>query len=307
MEVTTTDDLRIMPYADVVLIQHDWALYDTGSLYSFCENCDKPIIMFSHCRGTQLFDGIVDGYIVMCDGLLPRVQSPVHISRHPGWVPTRMTNREKARKRFGLNPNAVIIGSSGFIHPNKQFAEIADCLMQAETTLRRDREIAQSWLIEIISARHWEHEDDGPSVIAERALADLSGKRLHYRTDFLPPNEMNARLQACDLLWSWTKAPSTTGASGVASDQYGSGVRLVVPRKQQMSHLFDLPNVVVAPSDLEGFVDTLIEEAQAIEFPRHDPSLLSWQKTITSLADFITLVWREAKGDHSREAGSAKK
>jgi len=202
----------------------------------------------------------------------------------------------RLREQFDIDPETVVIGSSGFIQAGREFVEIVELLGKAEDELRQANKIERSWQIDIVSCRHWRHKDAplNPLAAAERDLSNVSRENFRYGTDLLLQSEMNARLQVCDLLWSWTRLPSMAYGSGTASDQYCSGTRLVVPKKRQMSHLFDLPNVVIAPDDLEGFVDTLVEEAQATEFSRHDPSPLSWEKCIGPAAEFLNLVWRGA-------------
>ncbi len=279
----TSDDV------DVVLIQHEWAIYETTKLYHFCSQCDKPIIFFAHSPRAELFDELVDGFIVMSNGMLPKAKSPVHLMSHPSWVPESLTERGELKRKFGLEDYDVVIGTNGFLHTDRQFAEITEDILMRKLDLEMSDGRERKWLIDLITSRHTNHEMSMHAT-SEKELEDLEDLEywdFRYGNTFLTQEDMNLRMQACDILWCWTKVPSGPYGSGSASDQYGSGTRMVVTNKQQMNHVFGWPNVVVASPDLQGFVQVLVDEVDKGHFPRHDPELIAWESCAGTVVEFM--------------------
>lgn len=132
-----------------------------------------------------------------------------------------------------------------------------------------------------------------PGLIEElEALRDEYGDHFRYGEDYLDQAELNLRLQACDLLWCWTKTPSRSYGSGSISDQYGSGTRLVAPMKRQFAHVLGRVNTVTCPDRVDGLVDTIADQVRRREFGRHDPEPLSWRECARQVESFLAGVVR---------------
>jgi hypothetical protein len=278
VNVQTSTELVTDAQSDVVLLHHEWGLFpDSSVIYQFCSSIKQSVIMFSHSPGTEKFAHMLAGFVTMCPGVVNQVGKPVFEFPHPAWVPGKLEDRMKMKTRYGLADKGIVIGSSGFLFHRREFPEILSRILPIASE--------NNWFIDLVTSR-WLH----PILTIESQLDQLLRDyplTFRYGKKFLNSKQLNMRLQACDLLWCWASTPSTPYASGVASDQYASGTRIVITDKQQHHHVSSLPNVVRAPTNLEDFVDALIVEAGKNHFPRHPPEPVSWKHWTSQLVGFL--------------------
>lgn len=273
-----------------LLIQHEFALYDSGELTDVLEPYDGRKVLFAHSRGAEAFAEHVDAFVALCDGVV-KTTKPTLILPHPGWQ-AQVADRASLKARLGWSAYRCVVGTNGFISPSRQFDEIVDRLIEFA--------VAHNVLIQVACPRHGSHDDRPGYRDQEERLIRLGQEfsaNLSIETRFLHQQVLNMRLQASDLLWCWTSTPSQPYGSGTCSDQYGSGTRLVVADKRQHSHLFGLPNVVVAPPEIDAFVETLKSEILRRRFDRHDPSRLSWPAFAQRLRQFLKSIPSAANGE----------
>ena len=266
---------------DCVLVQHEWGLFpDNDSLVGFCLAHPKPVVLFAHSSGVEVFNDAVSGFLAMNQRMLRSVTKPHVIIDHPAWTPKNLTDRGELKRRYELTARRFVLGSSGLIRPPRAFPEILALLLP---TCERAR-----CFVDLVTSR-WMYEC--PEI--EGALDSLVAaypRTFRYSTAFLPVKELNRRLQACDLLWCYTNHPDDAYASGVASDQYASGTRMIVADRSQHAHVLKLPNVVRAPPDLEEFVGVLLRELGQGHFRRHDPKSVSWRRAIDEIIQFLSTI-----------------
>lgn len=281
IDVTTLTEIPADVTTDL-LIQHEYALFDTPALRSRLAQHRGRVFFFAHCPGADLvFGKHVDAFVTLCEGMTETATRTL-VLPHPGWQRVPLLNRDELKARFQWSPYRCVVGTNGFISPSRQFDEVARRLLPFA-----ERE---NMLVQVIGTRHHSH-DARPGYrdqeLRLRELAAAYHRHFALETRFLDHEELNHRLQACDLTWCWTATPSRPYGSGTCADQYGSGTRLIVADKRQHGHVSSLPNVVLAPDDMEGFVRTLEAEMSRSEFPRHDPSLLSWDTFAERLVRYI--------------------
>lgn len=281
VDVSTVADFPDDLQADL-LIQHEYALFNADLLRARLTRHQGRAFLFAHSpHADRVFGNCVDGFITLCDGMT-EAGARTLVLPHPGWQSSPPADRHALKARYQWGHYRCVVGTNGFISPSRQFDEVA----------RRFLPFAEqeNVLVQVIGTRHHSH-DNRPGYRDQerrlRALADAYPQNLALEFRFLDQEELHRRLQACDLTWCWTATPSGPYGSGTCADQYGSGTRLVVVRKRQHAHVLALPNVVVAPDDLDGFVEILKAEALQSSFPRHDPSPLSWQTFSERLLNFI--------------------
>lgn len=267
---------------DVLLIQHEHALFRSLSVPPSL----RPSVLFAHSPRVNLDAA---GYITMAPGMV-RTRRPVYVMPHPGRA-RPLEDRDVLRRRLGLDRFRLLIGSHGFTTPARRFAEIVDALAPRLRPLGGGLVLA--------AASHARQSRDAGlqrAAVELEAAAARHADVVHLERGFLPHDDVNARMQACDLTWCWTRAPSRPYASGVASDLYAAGTRLVVADKLQHRAVLGRPNVIAAPADFESFLAVLDEEiriAATTEInigepvPRHDPSELDWPAQIGPLLAFL--------------------
>lgn len=261
---------------DVVVLQYGSALFEDGEAEAFCAGSQAPVVVFAHDAGATRLAGVSAGFLGMAPGMLDVGETPVLLFPHPAWTPPELADRADLKRRLGLPPGPVI-GSSGFLMYHRQFPLLLDRLLPSAER--------HGWFVYLVTAEWF---GGSPGLVEE-----LEGRRsdhpanFRFDTAFHDTADLNSRLQACDLLWCWTKEPSTPSASGSVSDQYASGSRLVVTDKLQHSHVLALPNVVAAPPLLDPFVDQLVLEAHRGSFGRHDPSPVAWAGVAGRISQFL--------------------
>jgi hypothetical protein len=282
--VTDLDDTDV----DLVLIQHEFGLFDTRKLLQALAACHARKLLFAHTAGVEAFDRHVDGYLAMCPGMVPATK-PVCVFPHPGWYSEERPARQELKQRFGYHTYAGVIGSSGFINPSRQFSQIIEFLLPWAQQ--------HNWLINLLCSRHAKHTRYATYLAEERRLLKWAAHTPHVRLDLhlKSPAELELQFRACDLLWCWTNVPTAPYASGTCSDQYCSGTRIVVADKQQHRCLQGLPNVVMTPPRLEEFLQILMEQLQCGEFPQHDGRILSWQECARTPANFLCSQYRASR------------
>ena len=282
VDVATTTCLTPANGHDVVLIQHEWGLFpNDADLHAYCIRSHVPVVLFAHSGGVGCFAAGVEGFIAMHEGIVSPIERRSLVIDHPAFTPRFLADRQELRERFGLGPSSLVVGSSGFITGFRQFPEIVSRLLPVVR--------AADGIVELVVARVsgvWYSE-------SERVKAELDEIRRaypgHFRFDdrFLSSEELNLRLQACDLLWCFTNRASSAYASGSAVDEYASGTAMVVSDVDQHRSVLNRRGVVAAPADLHGFVNTLLSTVEGGRFPRHAPSALSWEEAALQVARFL--------------------
>ncbi|MEQ8789449.1 MAG: hypothetical protein RIC55_24355 [Pirellulaceae bacterium] len=267
---------------DAALIQHEKALYlrQPQRLHELLDRLQRAglrRVLFAHSPLSPPLDHATDAYVAMCEGMI-ETDRPVHFMHHPCCEHV-VVDRQALRKQLGLDRFRAVVASHGFVNPSRRFDQF----------VRRLAPIAAESNVAILLAVATNARAQPASI---RALERLRAQAKRWPNVFVthgyaPAGHVNALLQTADLTWCWTNTPSRPYASGVASDLYGGGARIVVADKLQHRAVCGRENVAVAPPDFEPFLEVLIDEMNAAAFPRHDPAGLSWPAAIPGLLNFL--------------------
>jgi hypothetical protein len=282
IEMTTVTALPSGIRADIILLQHHEELMSDDEVIALAEITPVPLVLFAHSGGIESLCRYVDGLVAMCLGMVGPTDKPIHVFPHPAWVPPHLEDRNNLRREFGLPEARLVVGTHGFLKFERQFAEIIETLL---LEARRN-----DWFIELITSP-WRLNSLGLIPQLE-SLRQQNPEYFRFEYAFLDTAMLNRRLQACDLLWCWTEAPSSPYASGVISDQYASGTRVLAADKQQHGHVLGLPNTVAGPGELAPFIDSLVAELRHGGRQRHDPASVSWENCIDGFASFLQKILR---------------
>lgn len=288
--VTTVPGLDGPTDADVVLIQHHAELLDDAGVRAIGSRAGRPVVLFAHSTGIEGLLEAVDGVMAMSSGMVPETGTATLVFPHPARTPERLSDRSALRARFGLPLQDRILGTCGFLRFERQLVEILSALLP--------RVAGAGGLVQVMTSPWY---IDSPGLVEEIAAVGrrYPGHFVHEHRH-LPEEELNLRLQACDLLWCWTRASSQPYASGVASELYASGSRVVAADKLQHEQILRLPNVVRAPAVLDAFVAEVTRQVQEGEDGRHNPSPVSWDRHIRAIARFlhdVALSWSTRTGE----------
>jgi hypothetical protein len=263
--------------ADLVLVQHEFGLYDSSTIAASIEQYSQPVVCFAHTAGVNL---PVAGYLAMSPGMTP-ADMPVMVVDHPGYY-VETLDRDNLKKYCGLDGFAGVISTNGFLSSNRQLSKIVEAVLPVA--------VARNWLVNLLVSRHATHDKHPDHQGQEKLLTWIASVSPNLRVDFCDKTheDLNLHFQAADLLWCWTSAPSQPYASGVASDQWASGTRIITTAKQQHFALLNRDNVVWTSHYFDDFVAAVIGEIESgTPKPRHDGSPLSWQAKIEPIAKFL--------------------
>lgn len=284
VRVETVSAMPIHVNADIVLLQYHDELFSDGEVFSISNCSPVPLVLFAHSEVAGAVVPNIDGLMAMCDGMFSTTDKPTLIFPHPAWTPTHTEDRQTLLREFGMPVDRKIVATHGFLKFERQFVEIISALIPHA---RRN-----SWLVKLLTSP-WRL--DSPGLVSQlESLSDKNPDHFGFDYAFIDTPTLNRRLQACDLLWCWTAAPSSPYASGVISDQYASGTRIFAADKMQHNHVLNLPNVVTGPNTLEGFINGLIAEAGICHGQRHDPSAVSWEGCVSDIVTYLRRIAADA-------------
>jgi hypothetical protein len=280
IDTTTTKSLVPVQGYDIVLIQHEWGLFPSEmALRDYCAGSPVPVVLFAHSGGVENL--AVAGVIAMHEGILRWVSGRSIVIPHPASNPPILTDRVQLRERFSLGRERLIVGSSGFLTGFRKFPEMVARLFPLIHHC--------GGMVQLIATRvgaPWLAETEQIEADLQKLQA-AHGDFFRYEGRFLSSEELNLKLQACDVLWCFTNRASSAYASGVAADQYASGTNMVLSCVEQHRHVLNKPGVIAAPADFDGFAKTLMSAIKRQQFPRHAPSGYSWREAAHDIARFL--------------------
>lgn len=280
IDVKTVNTFSPKDKPDIILLQHHEELITEADVIALINASSAPVILFAHSNGINILQNHVDGIVAMCPNIIKSTDTPTYFFPHPAWVPSHLENRSDLRREFNLPHNRIIIGTNGFLKFERQFEEIIEALLPEASI--------NDWFIELITSP-WRL--NSPGLITKLTKMQMENPlNFRFEHNFLDTETLNRRLQACDLLWCWTQAPSSPYASGVISDQYASGTRIIAADKLQHRHILGLPNTDVGPDSISPFIEHLLLGLHKKEHQRHDPILVSWGNFMSGLATFLEKI-----------------
>ncbi len=277
--VSTVRSMADAPPAepDLILVHHHEDLSLDHAIREMRRDFGGPLVVFAHSEHLSRIIDVADAVITMFT-LPPECAGVATLTiPHPAWTPNALVPRRALRRTLGLPQDARLVGTCGFLRFDRQLIEVVSALLPHAMSL--------GWSIRVLSSP-WRL--DSPGVLEGlEALRAAAPRHLTLRHEYLSHEALNRELQACDLLWCWTREPSAAYASGVASSLYASGSCVVVADKLQHAHLFPLPNVVVASAERRSFVETVAVEMARPELHRHDPEPISWSRQADVIRSFL--------------------
>jgi len=125
-----------------------------------------------------------------------------------------------------------------------------------------------------------------------------TGKKDQFRmdTDFISEEDLNEKLQACDLLWTWCAVgPNDIGSqSGIAADMYGARRKLIVKDSAHYSFIGSQDKVEVGNADPKKFADDALKLLRTGKLDDvQDPEWLSWNEKAKDYLDYFQQVLGE--------------
>ena len=124
------------------------------------------------------------------------------------------------------------------------------------------------------------------------------GKENNFRmdTDFVEPNIMNEKMQACDLLYAWCAVGPNDVASqsGSAADMYGARVKLIVKQSAHYSFIGNQDKVLTGRVSQKDFASDILNALRTEDLEDvQNPEWLSWENQAKEYLDYFQQILGE--------------
>jgi hypothetical protein len=284
VEVSTFISKPVDDY-DVICIQYEPGITPPQFVESLIKKYNKPFVMtVHHNRGIESLYNIVNGFVFHSSDQIINTPYNYTIIPHPCLVFDNI-DKLKIRKDLGLPLDKKIIGTAGFIFgTGKNLPETVRYILKN----MNDDEFLY------LSTSNWKHGDGGSRYDIMSEVKKL-GKENQFRidTDFVDDESLNARLQACDLLYAYCGVgPNDTGSqSGIAADMYGSRRKLIVKKSAHYSHIAQQDKVKVGRENPKEFAEDVIDLLRNGDLDDvQNPTQSSWDNQIIKYSYYLRKV-----------------
>lgn len=268
--------------AHLLLVQHHDELLTDGELVSLLRRARTPAVIMAHSAGLAARKRGAVGVMAMAAGMLEAdAELPTLIFPHPAFVPAALSDRGAVRQRLRLPSDRKIVATCGFLRFEREFPDILARLLPGASAL--------GWQVLLVTSP-WRLPSPGLLDTIE-AIGDRYSGSFWHRHEHLSEQALNDHLQAADLLWCWTRACyGAPYASGVISQMYGSGTRIVAADQPPHEHVLRLPNVVRAPATIDGFVSEVLRQMAEGRTTTHNAAPVSWGRVAGQIVGFLSQI-----------------
>jgi len=270
---------------DVISIQYEPGLMPPQNLQYFLQKYTQPIAVTVHHTGylPQMW-GAIDGlHFHSLNQFEDYEEQPwsKRIIPHPALVfPEK--DKNELRKKYGLPKDKKILGTFGFITgTGKNLPDTVDSILMQ---LKDDEFL-------YLGTAFWKGGDMGRKEHIESVVKKY-GKENNFRldTDFVSSEELNEKMQACDILWAWCAVgPNAKGSqSGIAADMYGSRRKLVVKDSSHYSFIGQQDKVTIGREDPHEFINDVFDVLRKGDLnDTQNPEWLSWDNQAVEYLDYF--------------------
>jgi len=276
---------------DIISLQFEPGLMPPPTMQHMTNTYSQPIVVTVHHIGylPQMW-GLVEGFhFHNVEQFEDYEEQPWNkrVIPHPALV---YPNKDKMeiRKKLGLPLDKKIIGTFGFITgTGKNLPETVRHLLN---NLSSDEFL-------YLGTAFWKGGDLGRKEAIEYVVSEL-GKENQFRLDseFVSEEELNEKMQACDLLWAWCNVPKhgKGSQSGAVADMYGARRKLIVKDSAHYSFIGQQDKVLVGREDPKDFAIDVLNALRSEDLDDiQDPEWLSWENQAVEYLDFFQEVLGE--------------
>jgi hypothetical protein len=276
---------------DLINIQYEPGLMPPQLLMKIINKYMQPVIITVHHIGylPQLF-GELEGFVFHnVDQFEDTGSEPLSfaIIPHPALV-FEDKNKEELREKFNLPKDKKILGTSGFITGTGK--NLPESVKQILIRLKDDEFL-------YLTTAFWKGGDMGRKDAIMEVVREL-GKEDQFRldTDFVSAEELNEKMQACDLLYAWcVVGPNAKGSqSGIAADMYGSRTKMIVKNSAHYSFIGEQDKVLVGSEGVIDFADDVVKALREEDLEdTQNPEWLSWNEKAKDYLNYFQEVLGE--------------
>lgn len=267
-------DIKAQKDTDLINVQYEPGLMPPQKFQNMLNTYIEPIVVTVHHIGylQQGFYNSLDGFIFHSNDQVDNKPWDYDVIEHPSLVFPEKDKMEM-RKKYNLPKDKKILGTAGFIAGTGKNLPIT--VSEILKKLKKDEFL-------YLTTSFWKGGDMGHKHDIMKEV-EKTGKQDQFRmdTEFVSPEVLNEKLQACDLLWTWCAVgPNEKGSqSGIAADMYGSRRKLIVKDSAHYSFIGSQNKVEIGRPEPKNFAkDTLNLLRNGDLDDVQDPEWLSWEE-----------------------------
>ena len=271
---------KIRGKCDLINIQYEPGLMPPDKLQWFLQKYSQPIVITAHHTGyLQQFYPMVDGIIFHSKNQIVGDPWNYKIITHPCLVYPEK-GKDIMRKKYGLPLDKKILGTAGFIAgTGKELPMLLQPILQ---NLNKDE------FIYFITS-FWKGGDFSALSVIKGLVKDMGlEKQFRVDIDFVRDEELNEKIQCCDLLFSWNNSDGPGGTSGIAMDIIGARRKLIVKAVPHYEEAAKIPGVESGRNPPKEFIEDtfkLLREGDLNNVP--DPTPLSWDNLSLQYVEYF--------------------
>ena len=279
---TFKNKLRKSQKVDLINVQYEPGVCPPQMLNYLIHTYTQPIVVTCHFTGpNQLpsFYAILDGIIFHSENQIVGEPWGHTVIKHPAMVfPEK--GKEKMRKKYGLPLDKKIIGTMGFIAgTGKVLPSMIEYIL---------RDIKDDEFLYCMTS-FWKGGDFSATSEINKIVKRL-GKESQFRidTDFVPIEELNEKMQTCDLLFSWNNSTMPGGNSGAAMDMIGARRKVIVKDAPHYYEALNIEGVLKGRQKQEDFAKDVLNALRNEDLDNvPDPEPYSWEVLIKKQLDYF--------------------
>lgn len=270
---------------DVMLLQYEPAICPQSLIERYLKTYTQPIVITAHhSKGLDELYNVINGFVFHSKSQITTEPFNYTIIPHPSLVFENL-NKKDVRRELGLPLDKKIVGTAGFVYGAGK--NLPTSVKEILKRLNDDEFL-------YLTTSVWKGGDGGRISDIKTEVKRL-GKEDQFRmdTDYVSPKDLNKRLQACDLLYSWSApGPNQSGCqSGIAADMYGSRRKLIVQNTPRYDFIANQDKVEVGSKDAKGFAKDLVKVLREGNLKDvQDPEWLSWDNQAKRYHEYIKSI-----------------
>lgn len=267
---------------DVISIQYEPGLMQPNKLQQLIQKYPQPIVITAHHMGhLQQFYPLIDGIVIHSKNQIESMEEPWNykVLPHPALVFPKK-DKKKLREKWDLPQDKKILGTMGFIAGTGKGLPniIKDLLMNLN-----DDEFLY------FATSFWKGGDFGfEKQILDEVKRQGKEKQFRIDSDFVSEEDLNEKMQLCDLLFAWNRMDSPGSNSGIAMDMIGSRTKLIVKDSSHYGFVSSIEGVETGRQDMKEFVEDtykVLREGDLKKVPKPEP--YSWQNLVLQYRDYF--------------------
>ena len=273
---------------DVINIQYESGMLPPQQLNHLIQKHPEPIVVTAHHMGLlPQFYPLLDGVVVHSKDQL-ETEEPWNytVIPHPALIFPKK-DKEELRVRYNLPTDKKILGTAGFIAgTGKKLPEIVELMLKK---LKKDEFL-------YLTTSFWKGGDFGFADRIDKVVKEL-GKEDNFRmdTDFVSEEELNEKLQCCDLLFAWNNMDGAGSNSGMSQDMAASHVKTIVKKSHHYGFTGSIKGVEVGRPKMKDFVNDTLKLFRSDKLDKDMPDMTpySWETLSQQYAEYFLEVLGE--------------